>query len=118
MLNEIQLNIPDESDLQPEDVQHSATAGAPQSFGSLNLEVGVDLLQQPSRKLDVIGGHQLPLEDGQRDVGARGQIQISNWLQGRERSAEATGFGVTLKRDDLHVGHRLLEEQGGISIKL
>lgn len=43
------------------------------------LEVGADLQQQPSCSSDIIGGHQPPLEDGQRNIGTGGQIQICNW---------------------------------------
>lgn len=55
-----------------------------QSFKSY-LKVFVDLLQQFSRNLEVIGGHHLPLEDGQRNVRAGCQVQIGDWWQAHWR---------------------------------
>lgn len=92
-----------------EDLKHAAycqTAKTPEGFVSLYLEVGVDLHQQSPCNPDIIGDHHLPLEDGQRNVGAWGQIRICNWLQGHW-SGLAVCLGVTLKRYNLHVGHSL-----------
>lgn len=71
------------------------------------LEVGADLHQHPPCNSDIVGGHQLPLEDGERNVRARGQIRVCDWLQGHWRSRGAVCLGVTLERHNLHVRQSL-----------
>lgn len=73
----------------------------------LYLEVGADLRQQGPRRSDVIGGHELPLQDGQGDVGARGQVLGCDWWVGQLRSRWPVCFWVPLKLDNLHVGQSL-----------
>ena len=74
---------------------------------SFYLEMGADLHQHPPCNSDIIGGHQLPLEDGQRNVGTRGQIWVCDWLQGHWGSRGAVCLGVTLECHNLHVCHSL-----------
>lgn len=82
-------------------------AKTPEGLVGLYLQVCVDLHQHPSCNSDVIGGHHLPLEDGQRNIWAWGQIQICDWLQGHRRSRFEVRLGVTLERHHLHVGQSL-----------
>lgn len=74
------------------------------------LKVFVDLLQQFSRSLEVIGGHHLPLEDGQRNVRAGRQVQVGDWWQAHWRRGWGVCLGVTLELHDLHVSHCLQKE--------
>lgn len=73
----------------------------------LYLEVGVDLHEEPPCNSDIVGGHHLPLEDGQRNIRARRQVWIGNWLQAHWRSRLAACHGVTLESYHLHVGQSL-----------
>lgn len=79
--------------------------GAP--FTDLYLEVAVDLHQQVAGDSDVVGRHHLPLEDGEGDVGARGQVQVPDRAEAALGGGWGVGLGTTLERDDLHVGHGL-----------
>lgn len=76
-----------------------------ESFVSLYLEVGTDLHEQAPCHTDVIGGHHLPLQDGQRNVRARGQIQVCNWWQ--VHRSWTVCFVITLKLYNFHVGQSL-----------
>ena len=48
----------------------------------MNLEVRADLLKVSLGDGDVIGLHELPLEDGQWDVGAGGEVTLLHHRQG------------------------------------
>lgn len=87
------------------------TAKIPEGFLTPYFEVGADLQQQPPCSSDIIGGHQLPLEDGQRNIGTWGQIQICNWLQSNWRSGWAVCFVVTLKLYHFHVRQCLYRKE-------
>lgn len=76
------------------------------------LEVSVDLLQQSPGFCDVIGIHQLPLQDGQGNVRTGGQVWVHDRLQGHGRDRRAVGLVVALELYNLHVGQGLWTRGG------
>lgn len=72
-----------------------------------NLEVCADLCQVTPGDGDVIGLHQLPLEDGQRDVRAGGEVTLPNLGQVHGLGRRAVALGRTLELHHLHVSQSL-----------
>lgn len=76
-----------------------------------NLEVVADLGQKLPGLSDVVGGHHLPLQDGQRNVWAGRQVHVCDWLEADGRNGQAVRFRRSLELGHLHVRYGLRRQK-------
>lgn len=76
-----------------------------------HLEVAIDLHQQLFGFCDAVGGHHLPLQDGQGNVRAGCHVHVFDWLESEGRSGQAVHSGRGLELRHLHARHRLWRQK-------